>query len=75
MKWNKLEYGNWPKGDIVLRFDPNIASRKYIHGYIHKEDKEWFFHYYAGPNVNISIDSFYDIEPHYIKLDDLEMPS
>ena len=69
MKWNKLEYGNWPKGKIVLRIVSDNGYVNYEIGEIEVDlDNETYFNAF-------SIDSIYDTEPHYIELDKLEMPS
>ena len=76
MKWTKLEYGEWPEGQIVMRIKDMNDIVDYAHGFISRSglDNEWYFYDYDGPNTKISIDSIYDIEPHYISLDAIELP-
>lgn len=76
MKWTKLEYGEWPEGQIVMRIKGMNDIVDYAHGFISRSglDNEWYFYDYDGPNTKISIDSIYDIEPHYIALDAIELP-
>lgn len=76
MKWNKLEYGQWPEGEIVMRLKNLDSKIYYAHGFINKfsHDNEWYFYDYDGPNTKLSIDSIYDLGPHYISLDAIEMP-
>ena len=76
MKWTKLEYGEWPVGQIVMRIKNMNDIVDYAHGWISRSglDNEWYFFDYDGPNIKISIDSIYDIEPYYISLDAIELP-
>lgn len=76
MKWNKLEYGKWPKGDIVLRIKDGYVS--YEAGRIDispLDNKVYFIETNYGLHTILNIDSINDLDPYYIKLDDLEMPS
>lgn len=75
MKWTKLEYGEWPEGEIVMRFY-NYDEIKYKMGTIEvsPHDKEVYFYPYGYWNDKISIDSIYDTEPHYIALNEIERP-
>ena len=77
MKWTKLEYGKWPKGEIVMRIKDDKGKVHYLQGDISRSriDNEWYFYDYDEPNTKLSIDSFYDTEPHYIHSQDLEMPN
>jgi hypothetical protein len=79
MKWNKLEYGNWPKGKIALRI---VSNNGYFVDYeigeieINNFNHEtYFIQCKDGLHKVISIDSIFDTEPHYIELDNLEVPS
>ena len=76
MKWTKLEYGKWPEGEIVMRIKDDLNNVNYVHGFIRRSliDKMWKLYDKDGPDTGISIDSIYDIEPHYIELDKVEMP-
>lgn len=75
MKWTKLEYGKWPEGEIVMRIVDDKGKVHFAHGFISKiYDNEVYFYDYDGPIKKLSIDSFYDTKPHYIELDNLEMP-
>lgn len=75
MKWKKLEYGEWPEGEIVMRM--NLHSKiDFAHGYISRarNNNEVYFLDYDGPNTKLSIDSIYDLDLHYISLNEIEMP-
>ena len=77
MKWNKLEYGKWPTGRIALRI---VSDSGYVHYEVGEIDvaldnETYFIECKDGFHRIISIDSIYDTEPHYIELDNLEMPS
>lgn len=76
MKWNKLEYGNWPIGEIVMRIKDDKDTVHFEHGYISRFsiDNEVYFYPYDAPQIKLSIDSIYDTEPHYIALKDIPMP-
>ena len=77
MKWNKLEYGYWPKGVIVLMtvFDNGYVNYKVGSIDIYSYNNEvYFIENKDGLHTIISIDSIYDQEPYYIRLEDLEMP-
>lgn len=75
MNWNKLEYGKWPEGMILLRIDYEDASQ-YEVGYIKQSETYQDAYFYIAKYFNsvkplpskISIDSIYDHEPYYIKL-------
>ena len=75
MKWNKLEYGNWPKGEILMRIDLQGAP-EYEVGFIkRKTNQDVYFDFMRGMQLyTISIDYIYDQEPYFIRLDELEMP-
>ena len=75
MKWNKLEYCKWPKGMIVMRIDLQGVPQ-YDVGYINrsKTNQDVYFNSVKPLPSKISIDSIYDHEPYYIRLEDLEMP-
>ena len=76
MKWTKLEYGAWPEGMILLRIDLEDGPQ-YRLGYIErcKTTQDVYFYYTRRRwTSKISIDSIYDIEPHYIALDAIELP-
>jgi hypothetical protein len=69
MTWKKLEYGKWPKGRIALRI---VSDNGYVHIVVGNIGVDLG----NGTDFNaISIDSIYDTEPHYIELDNLEVPS
>ena len=76
MKWTKLEYGEWPESEIVMRIKDDKGQIWYQVGIIsqHLKNKEWYFYLDSAFPSKISIDSIYDTEPHYIELDKLEMP-
>jgi len=76
MKWTKLEYGEWPEGEIVMRIKDGKGEIWYQVGIIsqHLKNNEWYFYDYDGLNIKLSIDSFYHAEPHYIELNKVEMP-
>jgi hypothetical protein len=75
MKWTKLEYGEWPEGMILLRIDLEDGPQ-YEVGYIKrsKTNQDVYFYCTRPMPSKISIDSIYDIEPHYIALDAIELP-
>lgn len=75
MKWTKLEYGKWPEGEIVMRIKDDKGDIWYQVGIIsqHLKNKEWYFYSFSFPG-KMSIDSFYDTEPHYISLNEIELP-
>lgn len=75
MKWTKLEYGQWPEGEIVIRLDAK-KDTDYLIGYIDRNSKtgDWMLYCRGTLPSKISIDSIYDLEPHYISLDAIEMP-
>lgn len=70
MKWKKLEYGKWPEGMIVLM--QNIIPPTYKIGCINRNsiNNEWYFYCDTPP---VSIDSIYDLDLHYIALNEIEM--
>jgi hypothetical protein len=77
MKWNKLEYGKWPTGRIALRI---VSYSGYVHYEVGEikvdlDNETYFIKSKDGFHRIISIDSIFDTEPHYIELDNLEMPS
>lgn len=82
MKWTKLEYGNWPEGEIVLRIKDDKGFIHYEIGEIEIWELDiWEFNKVAyfidkqeGIHTKLSIDSIYDTEPYYIELDKLELP-
>lgn len=76
MKWTKLEYGKWPEGEIVMRIKEPKGQIWYQVGIIsqHLKDKEWYFYLNSAFPGKISIDSFYDTEPYYISLNEIELP-
>lgn len=76
MKWTKLEYGQWPKGEIVMRLDIDKDDVQYEVGNIRINaiDKEYYFYCALGFPSKHSVDSIYDLGPHYISLDAIEMP-
>jgi len=76
MKWNKLEYGKWPTGRIALRIVSDNGYVQVVVGIIEKNtlNKETYF-INDNDGHHAMIDSIYDTEPHYIELDNLEMPS
>jgi len=77
MKWNKLEYGNWPTGWIVMRIDREGAP-EYEVGYIKRSQTNLEVYFNCMRPIQlykINIDSIYDLNPHYIELDKVEMPS
>ena len=77
MKWTKLEYNKWPTGEIVLM---TVSDNGYVNYEVGRieiysyNNEVYFIENKDGLHTIISIDSIYDLEPHYIKLDDLEMP-
>jgi hypothetical protein len=73
MTWKKLEYGKWPKGKIALRIVSDNGYVQVVIGNIEKNtlNNETYFVHDKEP----MIDSIFDTEPHYIELDNLEMPS
>lgn len=75
MKWTKLEYGKWPEGMIVLRIDLEDGPH-YELGCIKRSKTNQDITFYCTRPMpsKISIDSIYDIEPHYIQLDHIDMP-
>jgi hypothetical protein len=75
MKWTKLEYGEWPEGMILLRIDLKDGPQ-YEVGYIKRSEVNQEIYLYCTRPMpsKISIDSIYDIEPHYIALDAIELP-
>ena len=75
MKWTKLEYGKYPKGKIVVRFDV-IPGPAYEIGYIDKNslNNEWYLYCDKPMPSKMSIDSIYDLEPHYISLNEIQLP-
>ena len=76
MKWQKLEYGKWPKGTRVMRIDLEGAP-EYEVGFIKisKTNQEVYFDCMRPMQLyKINIDSIYDLDPYYISLDDVEMP-
>lgn len=74
MKWTKLEYGEWPEGRIVLRINSDSRIDHTI-GYIRmRNDNEFYFLDYDGPNNKLTIDAIYDLDLHYILLNEIEMP-
>jgi hypothetical protein len=79
MTWKKLEYGKWPTGRIALRIvSDNGFFVQYKSGEIKKNTynhETYFIQCKDGLHKVISIDSIFDTEPHYIELDNLEMPS
>ena len=77
MTWNKLEYGKWPTGRIALRIVSDNGYVNYEVGEIDValDNETYFIEYKDGFHRLISIDSIFDTEPHYIELDNLEMPS
>jgi hypothetical protein len=78
MTWNKLEYGKWPKGKIALRIVSDNGYVRYEVGEIGVgilNNEIYFITEGDGFHSLNSIDSIFDTEPHYIKLDNLEMPS
>ncbi len=79
MKWTKLEYGKWPEGEIVMRIKDNKDIIHFVHGYIGRSEinnEIYFYDFYGhdGFVSKLSIDSIYDTEPHYIALNEIEMP-
>lgn len=82
MRWTKLEYGKWPEGEIVLRTKDDKGHIYYEIGEIEIwEFDMWEFNKVAyfiekqdGVHTKLSIDSIYDLEPHYIELNDIPMP-
>ncbi len=76
MKWTKLEYGEWPEGEIVLRINSLQNKIDFEHGYISRFsfDNEVYFYPYDAPQIKLSIDSIYDLDLHYISLNEIEMP-
>ena len=76
MKWTKLEYGNWPKGEIVLKINFPEGQRHEV-GTIHRNETTQVVYFYCLRLMQlyaITIDSIYDTEPYFIRLEDLEMP-
>ena len=75
MKWTKLEYGEWPRGMILLRIDLEDGPQ-YEVGYIKRSEVNQEIYFYCTRPLpsKISIDSIYDTEPHYIALNEIEMP-
>lgn len=80
MKWKKLEYGEWPEGEIVLRMSLH-SQIDFAYGYISRSklNNEVYFYVnksndFRGVSNHLSIDSIYDTEPHYISLNEIEMP-
>jgi hypothetical protein len=82
MTWKKLEYGKWPTGRIALRIVSDNGYVKVEIGTIETKTfiakKEIYietFFIHGKDEYYTMIDSIYDTEPHYIELDNLEMPS
>ena len=74
MKWTKFDYGEWPEGMILLRIDFEDGPQ-YEVGYIKRSKILGVYFLCTRPMPSkISIDSIYDIEPHYIALNEIEMP-
>ena len=77
MKWNKLEYGKWPKGTIVMRI---VSENGYVNHEIGRIEifidngTHFFIEDKEGIHTILNIDSIYDLKPYYIRLEDLEMP-
>ena len=75
MKWTKLEYGEWPEGMIVLRIDLEDGPQYEVGCIERSKTNQDVYLYCTRPMPSkISIDSIYDIEPHYIQLDHIDMP-
>ncbi len=76
MKWTKLEYGKWPEGEIVMRINSWQSKIDFEHGYIKRFsiDNEVYFYPYDAPQMRLGIDSIYDLDLHYIALNEIEMP-
>lgn len=75
MKWTKLEYGKWPEGMLLLRIDLEDGPH-YEVGHIKrsKDNQDVYFYCIKPMPGKLSIDSIYDTEPHYIILDEIEIP-
>jgi hypothetical protein len=74
MKWTKLEYGEWPEGEIVLRINSH-SKIDYAHGYIRMlNDNEFYLLDNDGPNNKLTIEAIYDLDLHYISLNEIPMP-
>ena len=76
MKWTKLKYDKWPKGMILVRLEAEEGDVHYEIGYIQRNAKTGDSIMYCNKPMPgmINMDSIYDIEPHYIQLDHIEMP-
>ena len=76
MKWTKLKYGKWPKGMILVRLEAEEGDVHYEIGFIQRNAKTGDSIMYCNKPMPgmINMDSIYDIEPHYIQLDHIEMP-
>jgi len=75
MKWTKLQYGEWPEGEIVLRINSWQSKIDFAHGYIKRSviDNEVYFYHSDAPHIKLTIDSIYDLELYYIVLKEIEM--
>lgn len=76
MKWTKLELGEYPKGDILVRIEVEKNKMWYEVGIISKNiyNNEWYFYIDQGFPAVSNVDCLYDCNAHYIKLDKIKMP-
>ena len=64
MEWKRLEYGKWPKGFAVFRFEVDYQY-SYMIATIERDPKtnDWIF-----SGANITVDSVYDLPIYFIDL-------
>ena len=76
MKWTKLKYGKWPEGMILVRIEGEKDDVQYEIGFIQRNSKtgDWIMYCNKPMSGMISMDSIYDLGPHYIQLDHIDMP-
>ena len=76
MKWTKLEYGEWPEGEIVVRIEADNDRICFEVGIISQNihNKEWYLYMDKAFPSKASVDVLIDCNAHYIELDKLEMP-
>jgi hypothetical protein len=76
MKWNKLEYGKWPKGMILVRLEAEEGDVHYEIGFINqnKVNNEWYLYCNKPMPSTLGVDTIYDCNAHYIQLHHIDMP-
>jgi len=74
MKWTKLEYGEWPKGEIVMRINDNDFIYYVIGEFVTWDFRGvYFMKTQDGKHTKLTIDSIYDLKLYYIVLKEIEM--